>query len=72
MVNPGSAALKVGVGNGAEQSIGPATRATRYAIVEGGKPFTLRVDGKARSQAQVAAGTFSTLVPDASARRPNR
>jgi len=65
VLNPGSAALKVAVGNGAEQSIGPATRATRYAIVEGGKPFNLRVAGKPRSQAQVAAGSFTTLVLDA-------
>lgn len=65
VVNPGSAALKVAVGNGAEQSIGPATRATRYAIVEGGKPFNLRVAGRPRSQAQVAAGSFTTLVLDA-------
>lgn len=64
VINPGSAALKVAVGNGAEQSIGAVTRATRYAIVEGGKPFTLRVAGKARSQAQVAAGSFTTLVLD--------
>lgn len=67
VLNPGSAALKVAVGNGAEQSIGPATRATRYAIVDGGKPFTLRVAGKPRNQAQVAAGSFTTLVLDASA-----
>ncbi|HAI46041.1 MAG TPA: cell division protein FtsQ [Stenotrophomonas sp.] len=67
VLNPGSAALKVAVGGGAEQSIGPATRATRYAIVEGGKPFTLRVAGKPRSQAQVAAGSFTTLVLDAAA-----
>lgn len=66
VLNPGSAALKVAVGNGAEQSIGPATRATRYAIVEGGKPFSLRVAGKLRSQAQVTAGSFTTLVLDAS------
>ncbi len=64
VLNPGSAAVKAGVGNGTDQSIGPATRATRYAIVEGGKPFNLRVAGKARSQAQVAAGSFITLVLD--------
>lgn len=67
VLNPGSAALKVAVGNGAEQSIGPATRATRYAIVEGGKPFTLRVAGTPRSQPKVAAGSFSTLVLDPAA-----
>ena len=65
VLNPGSAALKVAVGPGAEQSIGPATRASRYAIVEGGKPFTVRVAGKPRSQPQVAAGSFTTLVLDA-------
>lgn len=67
VLNPGSAALKVAVGPGAEQSIGPATRASRYAIVEGGKPFTVRVAGKPRSQPQVAAGSFTTLVLDAAA-----
>jgi len=65
VLNPGNAALEVGIGNGAAQRIGPATRATRYAIVEGGKPFALRVAGKAREQAQVAAGSFTTLVLDA-------
>ncbi|MEG2804227.1 alginate O-acetyltransferase AlgF [Stenotrophomonas sp.] len=65
VLNPGSAALKVALGNGAEQNIGPATRATRYAIVEGGKPFNVRVAGKPRSQAAVAAGSFTTLVLDA-------
>lgn len=67
VLNPGSAALKVGIADGAEQSIGPAARATRYAIVEGGKPFAVRVAGKARSQAQVAAGSFTTLVLDPAA-----
>jgi hypothetical protein len=65
VLNPGNAALEVGIGNGAAQRIGPATRATRYAIVEGGKPFALRVAGTARVQAQVAAGSFTTLVLDA-------
>ncbi|UII64761.1 MULTISPECIES: alginate O-acetyltransferase AlgF [Xanthomonas translucens group] len=64
VLNPGNAELKVGIGNGAAQRIGPATRATRYAIVEGGKPFAVRVAGTARAQAQVAAGSFTTLVLD--------
>jgi len=64
VLNPGATALKVAVGNGADQSIGPATRATRYAIVEGGKPFPVRVAGKPRTQGQVAAGTCTTLVLD--------
>jgi len=67
VLNPGSSAIKAGVGNGAEQSIGPAARATRYAIVDGGKPFSVRVAGKARTQPAVAAGSFTTLVLDASA-----
>ncbi|UYB51656.1 alginate O-acetyltransferase AlgF [Xanthomonas sp. AM6] len=67
VLNPGSVALTVGVGNGAEQRIGPAIRATRYAIVEGGKPFAVHVAGKARQQAQVAAGSFTTLVLDPAA-----
>ena len=62
VVNPGTAAQKVAVGNGAEQNVGPAQRATRYAIVEGGKPFNLRVAGAVRSQPAVAAGSFTTLV----------
>lgn len=65
VLNPGSAVLKASVGNGAEQNLGPATRATRYAIVEGGKPFTVRVAGKPRTQPAVAAGSFTTLVLDA-------
>ncbi|WP_313397575.1 alginate O-acetyltransferase AlgF [Stenotrophomonas sp.] len=71
VVNPGASAQRVAVGSGAEQSIGPAQRATRYAIVEGGKPFNLRVAGAARSQPAVAAGSFTTLVLNpAGAARP--
>jgi alginate O-acetyltransferase complex protein AlgF len=67
VLNPGSSVLRAGIANGADQSIGPAARATRYAIVEGGKPFSVRVAGKARTQPAVAAGSFSTLVLDAAA-----
>lgn len=67
VLNPGASALKVAVADGSEQSIGPAARATRYAIVEGGKPFAVRVAGKPRNQAQVAAGSFTTLVLDPAA-----
>jgi len=64
LLNPGSTVLKAGIGNGADQNVGPATRATRYAIVEGSKPFSVRVAGKARTQPAVAAGSFTTLVLD--------
>ncbi|MCG8275731.1 alginate O-acetyltransferase AlgF [Stenotrophomonas sp. NLF4-10] len=64
VVNPGGSALAVGVANGAEQRIGPAMRATRYAIVEGGKPFNVRVAGGVHAQPPVAAGSFTTLVLD--------
>ncbi|HDS1037196.1 TPA: alginate O-acetyltransferase AlgF [Stenotrophomonas maltophilia] len=67
VLNPGAAAVKAGVANGADQNVGPTARATRYAIVEGGKPFTVRVAGKPRTQAAVAAGSFTTLVLDAAA-----
>jgi hypothetical protein len=67
VLNPGGTVLKAGIANGADQNVGPATRATRYAIVEGGKPFSVRVAGKARTQPAVAAGSFTTLVLDASA-----
>lgn len=65
VLNPGNAVLKVVVADGAEQLIGPATRATRYAIVVGGKPFSVRVSGRTRVQKPVVAGSFSTLVLDA-------
>jgi len=64
VLNPGASAVKAGIANGADQSVGPAARATRYAIVEGGKPFNVRVAGKVRSQPAVAAGSFTTLVLD--------
>lgn len=67
VLNPGSTVLKAGIANGADQNVGPATRATRYAIVEGGKPFSVRVAGKTRTQPAVAAGSFTTLVLDAGA-----
>ncbi|WP_296251245.1 alginate O-acetyltransferase AlgF [uncultured Stenotrophomonas sp.] len=71
VVNPGTATLTVATGSGAAQQVGPARRATRYAIVEGGKPFTVRVAGQARTQPAVAAGSFTTLVLDpAGATRP--
>lgn len=73
VVNPGAATLAVAPGNGATQQVGPASRATRYAIVEGGKPFTVRVAGQARTQPAVAAGSFTTLVLDpAGVTRPLR
>ena len=64
VLNPGANTVKAGVANGADQNVGPAARATRYAIVEGGKPFTVRVAGKPRTQPAVAAGSFTTLVLD--------
>ncbi|HFK2883399.1 alginate O-acetyltransferase AlgF [Stenotrophomonas maltophilia] len=67
VLNPGANAVKAGVANGADQNVGPAARATRYAIVEGGKPFTVRVAGKPRTQPAVAAGSFTTLVLDGAA-----
>ncbi|MGF6419253.1 alginate O-acetyltransferase complex protein AlgF [Stenotrophomonas sp. AN71] len=67
VLNPGPTTVVAGIANGADQRVGGATRATRYAIVEGGKPFTVRVAGAARTQAAVAAGSFSTLVLDAAA-----
>lgn len=71
VVNPGTTAQRVAVSTGAEQNIGPTQRATRYAIVEGGKPFNLRVAGATRSQPAVAAGSFTTLVLNpAGAARP--
>lgn len=73
VVNPGATTLTVAPGNGAAQQVGPASRATRYAIVEGGKPFTVRVAGQARTQPAVAAGSFTTLVLDpAGVTRPLR
>ena len=71
VINPGANTLKVGIANGSDQVIGASARATRYAIVEGGKPFEVRVDGRVHSHPQVAAGSFTSLVLDAnSAERP--
>jgi len=67
VLNPGAKTVTVAVAGGAAQPVGPATRATRYAIVPGGAPYAVQVAGSARRQPAVAAGSFTTLVLDAAA-----
>ncbi|WP_416048387.1 alginate O-acetyltransferase AlgF [Cupriavidus basilensis] len=63
VLNPDAATATVVVARGQAKAIGgngPA--ATTYAVVKGGQPFTVRVDGKEAATLQVQPDTFTTLL----------
>ena len=62
VVNPTPDTLKVKIGTGTEQAIGPAKLASSYAIVKGDEPFTVSINGKSAGQMTVKKNSFNTLV----------
>lgn len=62
VVNPSPAKLQVRVAEGPVQRVGGELPATSYAIVAGGRRFSVQVDGKPTASLEVKPNTFSTLV----------
>lgn len=62
VVNPTAETLMVQVAGGPAQRIGPQAPATSYAIVAGGKPFTVQVGGKKSATLEVQPDRFGTWV----------
>lgn len=63
VVNPASSALRVKIGTGPEQTLSGEKIASTYAIVKGGTPFSIQINGKPVAFMQMKAETFTTLVP---------
>ena len=62
VVNPSPARLQVRVAEGPVQRVGGDLPATSYAIVAGGRGFSVQVNGKPAASLEVKPNTFSTLV----------
>jgi hypothetical protein len=62
IINPGQAQLQVRVAQGPVQTIGAATPATTYAIVEGGRPFAVHVGSQQAGTLSVRPDTFNTVI----------
>lgn len=63
VVNPSSSALRVKIATGPEQTLSGEKIASTYAIVKGGTPFSIQINGKQVASMQMKAETFTTLVP---------
>ncbi|MDF3833752.1 alginate O-acetyltransferase AlgF [Cupriavidus basilensis] len=63
VLNPDTATATVAVAQGRPQPVGGnGAAATTYAVVKGGQPFTVRLDGKEAATLQVQPDTFTTLL----------
>lgn len=63
VVNSQTAALRVKIAGGPEQTLSGEKVASTYAIVKGGTEFSILINGKTAATMQLAPGTFTTLIP---------
>ena len=60
--NPLPTAVATQVAGASKQTLGRGAVAGRYAIVQGNRPFEVRIDGKLAATLSVKPDTFNTLV----------
>ncbi len=63
ILNPGEAALRVKIADGPEQELHGDTIASKYAIVKGGTPLIIEIDGMKNPAIEVGPDSFTSLVP---------
>lgn len=63
ILNPGEAPLRVKIADGPEQELGGGTIASKYAIVKGGTPLIIEIDGVKSPAIEVGPDSFTSLVP---------